>query len=121
MWLNGEISDELASPNISYPGWRMRVLRKGKAMGSGDALTQQVEKAIEEYWPKVQEYFQKTVGPKALEIANNDNICEELFVQVYKTLPLPVRLVVRKKFFIKYCFTNRDKLISATTTAKGDS
>ena len=80
-------------------------------MGLRDSLNQQVEKTIEEYWPKRQETFKKYVGAPALEAAKNDNACEILFVQVHKLLPLPIRLVVKKDAFVKYCFVNQDKLI----------
>ena len=80
-------------------------------MAFGDTLNEQVEKTIEEHWPKVQEVFQKTVGEPALAAAKNNEACEMLFTQVHKQLPLPVRLIIKKDAFVKYCFANRDKLI----------
>ena len=80
-------------------------------MALGDALNQQVDKAIAEHWPAIQKIFQEKIGPTALAAAKNDKACEVLFVQVHKQLPLPVRLVIKKDAFVKYCFANRDKLI----------
>ena len=80
-------------------------------MGLGDAMNQQVDKAIAEYWPQIQKIFQEKVGPAALTAAQNDKACEILFTQVHKQLPLPVRLVIKRNVFIQYCFDNRDKLI----------
>ena len=80
-------------------------------MGFEDSVNRQVENAINEHWPKIIETFQKTVGASALETAKNDNVCEVLFTQVYKQLPFPIRLVVKKDIFVQYCFTHRDKLV----------
>ena len=80
-------------------------------MGFGDALNKQVDKAIEEHWSTVQNVFRDKVGSTALEAAKNDKACEAIFIQVHKQLPLPVRLVIKKDVFVKYCFDNRDKLI----------
>ena len=80
----------------------------------GETLNQQVDKAIIENWPKIQDIFQKTVSEPALLAAKNDKTCEVLFLQVYKQLPLPIRLVVKKDLFVKFCFDNRDKLVSKT-------
>ena len=76
-----------------------------------DALNQKVDKAIEEYWPQIQKVFQDKVGSVALEAAKNDKACESLFIQVHKQLPLPIRLVIKRDVFVKYCFDNRNKLI----------
>ena len=76
-----------------------------------DNLNQQVEKSIEEHLPKIQEALQKTVSEPALVAAKDDAACEVMFTQVYKILPLPVRLLVKKDVFVKYCIANRDKLI----------
>ena len=80
-------------------------------MGLGDSANQQAEKIIAEQWPRIQEIFQNKVGPTALAAAKNDKALGTIFEQVYKLLPLPVRLVVKKDVFVKYCFANRDKLI----------
>ena len=80
-------------------------------MALGDVFNQQAEKAIEEHLPKIKEIFQSTVGETALTAAKNDKTCELLFAKVHKQLPLPVRLVIKRDAFVRYCFANRDKLI----------
>jgi len=80
-------------------------------MDSESALNQQVEKAIEEHWPKIQKLVQEKVAPAALTAAKDDKTMEVLLTPVYKTLPLPVRLVIKKDAFIKFCLNHRDRLI----------
>jgi len=71
-----------------------------------------INSLVSEHLPAIKETFQNTVGAGALKAASNDAALEVLFVKVHKTLPLAVRMVLRKKSFVKYCFENRDKLMS---------
>ena len=91
------------------------VLRQCVGMGGnmeiGNALNQQVEKVIEEHWPKIQTIFREKVGAPALAAAKNDKAMKVLFTTVYKQLPLPIRLVIKKDVFVAYCFKHRDKLV----------
>jgi hypothetical protein len=80
-------------------------------MDFGNALSHNVNKAIHEHLPMIQNVFREKVGATALEAAKNDETCEAIFTNVHKQLPMAVRLVIRKDAFVKYCFENRDKLI----------
>ena len=80
-------------------------------MEMGNALNQQVEKAFEEHWPKIQNVFREKIGPAALAGAKDDIMLEKIFVSVHKQLPLPIRLVIKKEAFVKYCFKHRDRLV----------
>jgi len=76
-------------------------------------LDVQVEKAVEEHLPKIKEIIQEKIAPEALTAVQNDEMMEILLTPVYKLLPLPVRLVIKKDMFIKFCFDNRDRFIQA--------
>ena len=89
----------------------LRIFCKDNNTDSGSALNQQVEKAIEEHWPKIQKLVQEKIAPTALATAKDDKMMEVLLASVYKTVPLPVRLVIKKDAFIKFCFKHRDRLI----------
>jgi hypothetical protein len=81
-------------------------------MDSKNALNQQFEKAIDEHWPKIQQVFREKVGPAALAGAKDDKMMNAIFTTVHKQLPLPVRLVIGKDKFVKYCFMHRDRFIT---------
>jgi len=80
-------------------------------MGTENALNEQVEKVMEEHWPKIQKVIQEKVAPTALAAAKNDEMMQVLLTPVYMSLPFPVRLVVKKDAFVKFCFEHRDRFI----------
>jgi len=80
-------------------------------MDTGDVLNQQVEKAIEEHWPKIQKVFHEKVGSTVWAGAKDEKVMKDLFIIVYKQLPFPVRLIVKQDIFVKYCFEHRDRFI----------
>jgi len=80
-------------------------------MDAKSVLDVQVEKAVEEHLPKIKEIIQEKIAPEALAAAQNDEMMEILLTPVYKLLPLPVRLVIKKDVFLKFCFKNRERLI----------
>jgi len=80
-------------------------------MDAKSVLDLQVEKAVEEHLPKIKEIIQEKIAPEALAAAQNDEMMEILLTPVYKLLPLPVRLVIKKDMFLKFCFKNRERLI----------
>jgi len=79
-------------------------------MDAKSALDDQVGKVIEEHLPKIKEIIQEKVAPEALAAVQNDEMMGTLLTPVYKLLPLPVRLVIKKDVFLKFCFDNRDRL-----------
>jgi len=80
-------------------------------MSTENALNEQVEKVIEEHWPKIQKAVQEKVAPAALAAAKDDEMMQVLLTPVYMTLPFPVRLVIKKDVFMKFCFKHRDRLV----------
>ena len=80
-------------------------------MDTKNMLNQQADKVIEEHLPKIKKVIQEKVAPGALETAKDDKTMQLLLTPVYLALPLPVRLVIKKDMFMKFCFTHRDKLI----------
>ena len=80
-------------------------------MSIGDTIDQQLSKAIEDHWPKIQSVFREKVRPAALAAAKNDTALETIFILVYKQLPLPLRLLIKKEAFVNYCFLHRDRLL----------
>jgi len=77
-------------------------------------MNQQVERVFEKNWSSIQKTIGQKVTPAALAAAQNDSTIKALLDPVYMTLPLPVRLVVKKDVFIRYCLAHRDKLLAGT-------
>lgn len=71
------------------------------------------QRAIEGNWPRVQQLFLKKVGPAALTIVNDEKAMRDALKKVHKSLPLPVRLVVRQGTFIRFCTQNKSRLVPA--------
>ena len=79
---------------------------------STNALSEHVEKKLmEEHWPRIQKATREKVAPAALAAAKDDKMMQLLLTPVYMTLPFPVRLVIKKEVFMKFCFEHRERLI----------
>jgi len=77
-------------------------------------INQQIENLINEHWIYIKKAFKENVGSIVLEEVKDDNTMKTLITTIYKQLPLPVRLVIKKDLFIQYCLKNRDQLIGNT-------
>ena len=97
--------------------WKQKL--QSARQSAEDKLDQKTQIAIEENWPKVQQAFQEKVGPAALAAAQNDAAMETLFKVVYVALPFPIQMVVKQEVFVKFCFSNRDRLLPSGQTAVG--
>ena len=82
------------------------------------AIREKGNKLIEQELPKIQLHFQETIGPRAAEIIHDDALMTKCFERIYKLVPLPVRLVIKKPAFVEFCLQNRYRIagIEATTT-----
>jgi hypothetical protein len=76
------------------------------------ALNERVETVVEKHLPKIQKFIKEKIAPSVLLAMQNDEMMQSLLAPIYEALPLPIRLVVKKEAFVKFCFKHRDKLIS---------
>jgi hypothetical protein len=83
------------------------------------ALNHRAEEIIEEHWPQVKSLFEEKVGPAALAAAQDDGRMELLFKTVYALLPFPVHLAVKEPAFVKFCFDNRERLLTTVQSSVG--
>ena len=74
-------------------------------------INQQIENLINEHWIYIKKAFKENVGSIVLEEVKDDNTMKTLFTTIYKQLPLPVRLLIKKDIFIQYCLKHRDRFI----------
>lgn len=64
---------------------------------------------LDEQLPKIRARMRETLERSSKSI--DEYGAEKLFGEIHGFLPLAVRLVVRKKRFVRFCMENRDKLI----------
>lgn len=57
--------------------------------------------------------FKEHVGPRALELINDDAMVGEIAERVYPLLPLPVRMLVKVEAFTSLLLAHREPLIRA--------
>lgn len=73
--------------------------------------TSDIKTLVEKNFEIIKRTFKGVVGDKSKEILNNDELMEKHLISVHKLLPLPVRLIIRKKAFIEFCLKNRVYLL----------
>ena len=77
-------------------------------------INQQIEKAFEEQWPKIQKVFDEKVKATALNAAKDDETMKHILTLVYEQLPFPFRIAIKKDVFINFCLKHRDRLCDDT-------
>jgi len=77
---------------------------------------------IDLYWPQVKEYVQKQTAAVAIDLANNNACMTKVFEGAYEVLlPLPLRLILPKDTFVKYCFSHREQLVARITSPRTET
>jgi len=79
-----------------------------------NTINQQIENIINEHWSFIKKIFQENIGSIVLEEVKDDKTMKTLIITIYKQLPLPVRLIIKKDIFVQYCLENRDRLFGNT-------
>jgi hypothetical protein len=69
--------------------------------------TSDIKALVEKNFEIIMKTFKTVAGDKSKEILNNDELMGEHLISVHNLLPLPVRLIIRKKAFIEFCLKNR--------------
>jgi hypothetical protein len=59
----------------------------------------------------IKNILKEKVGTSTLKTIKDDDVMKDIFEKIYETLPLPIRLVIRREAFVKYCIDNRGMLI----------
>ena len=67
-----------------------------------------LEDILKPFLTKVRE----VVGPAALAAAKDDAAMTKILDAAYLVLPMPVRLLVSKEKFVRFCLANRDALLA---------
>lgn len=71
-----------------------------------------LEATIERHWGTIQGLFRDTVIPAALRLAKNDDAIRYAGETVYQALPGIVRIIVRQDAFVRFCLSNRDRILA---------
>lgn len=75
----------------------------------GEPLDAKAAALLEQQLPKIKAKLNETLAKSSKSI--DEYGAEKLFEEIHGFLPIPVRIVVRKKRFVRFCMENRDKLI----------
>lgn len=82
--------------------------------GAVDGTKQAAAKArsaLEKNWPKIQALIVEEALPSLLEGLEDDEIFIEMLDRVYDELPLTIRLVVWRRFFISFALARKNQLL----------
>jgi|WetSurMetagenome_2_1015567.scaffolds.fasta_scaffold483987_2 hypothetical protein len=63
--------------------------------------------------PEIKAIVQEKAGDAVKSIASNDALCTSVFEKVHELLPAPLKLVVNKDTFVKYCMDNKLTVLNA--------
>ncbi len=68
---------------------------------------------LETQWPKIQRFMLSSALPTVRRGLESKDLFEASFSKVHERLPLAIRLVVRRKFFLAFCDRKREHLVAA--------
>ena len=71
---------------------------------------QDVERKIQDNWPRIQELFREKAGPAVLAAIHDDEKMTAVLKLVHEALPFPLRLLVKQDAFVQFCLARREHL-----------
>ncbi len=102
---------------------------KDKAKEIADLAAQKTEVAVsssstklqdlfDQYYPKIEPIIVNGLLKIAVDKLKDDKSLNTIFLNAYKMLPLPVRLIIPKHRFLEFTMTHRDPLLQKVLTLK---
>jgi len=61
--------------------------------------------------PEIKAIIEAKAGSAVKSIASNETLCTSVFGSIHDLLPLPLKLVVNKDIFVKYCLDDKEKVL----------
>lgn len=84
------------------------------------SISEKLTGALDAAVAKNRELFGTYVGPKALELLNDDALVTTVAAQLYPLLPMPVRFLVKEEAFGSFLLSHRRHLVTILDPAAAD-
>lgn len=74
--------------------------------------------AIKSHWPKIEKVLVEGLIGVAEEKLNDEHFLTSTFESMYELLPTPVRLVLGREKFLKFCLANKSPILAKVNAYK---
>lgn len=93
-------------------------IKLDKSLSQGTTEQASKNNILSEMIPKIRQAWYQVAGPLSESIVNDEARLKEVASTVYTVLPIPVRMVIKEDFFVKWCYEKRHIILVEPPSTK---
>ncbi len=105
---------------LSSAGEKMDAINSSAADSLNSVKNSSLE-LINEYWPKIESVLTNGLLQIAEDHLRDDKILMEAFDEVHKSLPMIIRISLKKETFIAFCMSNKQTFLTKLEVYKANA